>query len=147
MRDMEFFMNIAPEGEFLETEIEGIAKFKFPKGHEKEGQKIPWVLKPISTQHLDEIRATNTTARRVKNNIIKDVDSLRVTHEMMVETIVYPNFKDPNWLKASKCIDSTELLLKVLDLPGDFARISTAVVEANGISGNEEDLIKEAKNS
>ena len=147
MRNMDFFMNCEVESKFEEVEIEGIAKFKFPEGTESAGKPIPWALKPITTDRLDQLRTQNTrTIKHKTRGTEKIVDGNRLTYELMVDTIIYPNFKDTNWLQATKCIDPVDLLKKVLDKPGDFSRISKECTIVNGLSETEEELAEEAKN-
>lgn len=145
-RDMNFFMQ--EESEREEVSIDGISKFKYPKGHAEEGKIIPWILKPITTDRLEQLNKNNTTIKRISGKQIKSIDDSRLTYEMMVESIVYPNFKDENWLNSRKCLDPVDLMKKVLDLPGDYSRISKEVLAVNGLGekDSEEALIKDAKN-
>ena len=146
--DMNFFMNQDLESKFEDVEISGISKFKYPQGHEEAGKTIPWILKPITTSALDELREQNTSVRKLSDGKKdKVVDEKRMTYEMMIETIQYPNFKDAMWLESAKLVDPVDLLKKVLDKPGDFGRISKECCSVNGIGVSEEELVSEAKNS
>lgn len=150
MKNMEFFMNSAVESDFEEVEIEGISKFTYPTGHEKAGEIIPWLVRPLSTSEFETIRENNKTIKTsvINGQKVKDVnvDSSGVSYDLMIQSIQYPNFSDPAWLAASKCLDPVDLLKKVLDKPNDFTRISQDVVAANGLGSKDEDLVKEAKN-
>jgi hypothetical protein len=149
MRDMSFFMD-AEEIEIEEIEIEGINKFRFPCDGEgfKKGDKIPWVIKSITTERLEEITKSNTTVTTKKKVKTRNIDENRVTYDIMVDSIVYPNFKDESWLKKEQILDPVELLKKTLNRPGDFSRISKEVMAVNGLSesDDEESLTEEAKN-
>ena len=142
---MDFFME-CDYGNDTEVEIKGIAKVCYPAGHEKAGQPIPWILKPITTELLSQLTTNNTTKVRRNGQIVKTIDENRLTNDIMVETIVYPNFKDVRWLEQSKLVDPVDLLMKVLSLPGDYSRISKEVVKVNGMGETTEEVIKEAKN-
>lgn len=143
---MQYFMEVDLNQEIQEIEIEGIDKFKYPKGTAKEGEKVPWVLKPITTEHMNTLRKQNTSISFKKHVKKTNVDSERLTLQMMIDTIVFPNFKDKVWLEKYKLLDPVDLLQKVLSFPGDFTRISEAVVEVNGLNEDEIEDIKEAKN-
>lgn len=123
-RSMDFFMDVDFNSNIEEVEIEGITKVCYPAGHEKAGKPIPWILKPITTELLAKVTDDNTSKIRKEGRIIKTVDENRLTNELMVETIVYPNFKDKQWLESLKLLDPVDLLMKVLSLPGDYSRIS-----------------------
>lgn len=142
---MDFFMD-CDYGNDVELTIPGIAKVCYPAGHEKAGQPIPWILKPITTERLSQLTDNNTTKIRKEGKINKVVDDTRLTNDIMVETIVYPNFKDTRWLEQNKLVDPIDLLMRVLSLPGDYSRISKEVVKANGMGDSTEEIIKEAKN-
>ena len=145
MKDMQFFSTV-DESERKEVTIEGIDKFKYPKGHKKEGINIEWIVQPLTMKKLDEIYAENTVIKRKGGKTSKVINEKRMGYDLMVESIVYPDFKDKNWLEQNKMVDPVELIKKVLDLPKDFQRISEEVMCINGFGDEEEDLIKEAKN-
>lgn len=147
-RDMSFFMQT--EEERSEVVIPGISKFKYPTDGPdyKKGDIIPWVLKPITTNLLDQLTKDNTTTKIRKGKQVKNIDDKRLTYQTMIETIKYPNFKDKVWLDSQNFVDPVDLISKVLDLPGDYSRISKEVLAANGIGNDEteEEIIEEAKN-
>lgn len=150
IRDMNYFMDADLET-VIETECEGIDKIKYPDtiGDNEQvikGLPIPWVLKPITTDALSILSENNTTRIRKGGRITKTVDETRLTNELLVDTIIFPNFKDKAWLNKMKCIDPVDLLMKVLSLPGDYARISQAVTKVNGMEDVQEEIIKSAKN-
>jgi hypothetical protein len=148
-KNMEFFMQ-EDNSYKNEVVIAGIQKFKYPTDGEgyKKGDIIPWIVKPINTEKLSQLTESNTTTKRKKGKEFKTVDQKRLTYEVMVESIIYPNFKDKAWLEKYKLIDPVDLLTITLDLPGDFSRMSKEVLAIHGIDkdDDEEDLIEEAKN-
>ncbi|WP_251846150.1 phage tail assembly chaperone, partial [Enterococcus faecium] len=143
---MEFFMENDKGKQSPEIEVEGVARFSFPEGHELAGQPIPWILKPITTKQMEDIQKRNTVITRNKGITNSITDQRRATREMILETIVFPDFKDPKWLESTKFVDPVDLLMDVLSLPGDFTRITSEVMDINGLGDNKDDLIKEAKN-
>lgn len=75
-------------------------------------------------------------------------DSERATRHIIVEALAYPNLKDEELMKYFKCVDVTEMPLKVFPRADEYAHVTRAVLTALGIIDGEveDEAITDAKN-
>ena len=67
---------------------------------------------------------------------------------MMVEALQYPDLKDKELMDYYKCVDVTEMPLKVFSTPSEYSQVSQIIMKALGLASevsDEEDL-EAAKN-
>ena len=145
-RDMSYFMDADLNKEFEEVEIEGIDLFR-----DKEGNNIKWVVKPIEMKDIERIREKNTTKKKKGKGYIKELNEKRFSNEIILESIIFPDFKDKGWLDKEKLLDPIELMEKVLRKPTHYTEISNSILVMNGLKEKdeediEEDDVKAAKN-
>ena len=144
-KDMSLFIN-AEIQEAPEVEVEGISTFLYPEGHEKAGQKIPFIMRRITSEKLREIGERNTSYKTRKGRRIKTMDEHRTNYQIAIETIIYPNFKDKDWLDKYKLLDPVDLFLKVINNAGELANLINKVLDVNGFDETDDELVDEAKN-
>lgn len=142
-KDMKYFLGKDPEQAFKEVEVEGIELFK-----DEEGKIVPWVMRAVPMKRIEKIRELNTTRKKKKGGKVETAyDEKRILEQVAVESIVFPDFKDKEFLDSYSEIDPVSLFEKLLSHPKYYAKIISSVNEINGFGeDNEEDEIKEAKN-
>jgi len=127
-------------------EVEGISKFRYPKGHEEEGKIIPWKIKKINTTKVEELTETCTTKKYKKGQKIIEVDQKRLNDLIMAESIVFPDLKDKELLEQYKCTSNVELMRALLNYASDYGKIYQAYAGINDTEITDEEKIEEIKN-
>lgn len=107
----------------------------------EEGKVIPFLVKPISTERIEEIETECTKPiLRKKRKVGEELDKQRYVARLMVEATVYPNFKDSALLSSYGVVDPTELVKKILHVPGEYAKLAEVVTAINGFDEDEDDV-------
>ena len=75
----------------------------------------------------------------------KEFDVQKFNELVVINNVISPNFKDPEWMKSAGVLTPEALLNKVL-LAGEIAELSERVSEISGFGDNSEDLEDEVKN-
>ncbi|OES45807.1 phage tail assembly chaperone [Domibacillus iocasae] len=112
-----------------------------------EGKVIPFVMKPITTERIEEIEADcYTPVYEGSKKVGEEFDRPRWIARMGIESTVYPNFRDKDLLKSFGAQDPVEVLKKMLSVGGEYAEFMKAAQRINGYMDTFEDLVSEAKN-
>lgn len=113
---------------------------------DKDEKIVPFTLKAISTDRVDEIEKECTTYKKVRGTgSVRNFDNQRFMQRIAVESTVYPPFKSQELRKAYGTQDPIEVARKVLHVAGDFTKWLEETQRVNGF-GDEEDLEELAKN-
>lgn len=78
-------------------------------------------------------------------NRVEKTNMTLFTKKLVIESVVYPDFRDPELLKDWDC-KTIYQLLSTMFIPGEFAEIAEKVLQINGL-GDDVDLLNAAKNS
>lgn len=108
---------------------------------DENGEVIKWVIKPITTEEEEEIRAeaTDHSGDRARLDVNKYIERLTA------RAVVYPNLFDSQ-LQDSYNVKTPERLLKAMvDKPGEYGRLVEFVQKLNGFRSLREDIDR-AKN-
>jgi ATP sulfurylase len=111
-----------------------------------DGNPIPFVIKVISAEKNTELRRKATSRRRGRTgDWVETFDKERYAASLVVETTVYPDFRDEELCRGYGTTDPLELPGKMLTA-GEYSALNEAIVDINGFLVPEE-LEDEAKNS
>ncbi|MCM1227689.1 MAG: hypothetical protein NC320_09790 [Clostridium sp.] len=154
-KDLKYFMQSDDEPEIIS--VEGIERFK-----DEEGNVIPLDIEVLSQEKIQKITDAYTERRiatdKRGNPIIAsngDVaykvkkDSEKMMRRLIVEALKFPNLKAPEIMDFHKCVDITEMPLKVFRKAAEYQYVARMVMSVNGLGSfgiDEEELIEEAKN-
>ncbi|GLY12212.1 MULTISPECIES: phage portal protein [Bacillus] len=140
-RDMNFFMAGKAQA-VTEEEVFVTKRYK-----DAEGKVIPFVMKPITTERIEELE--KECIEPVKENgkkVGEQLNRARWIARMGIESTVYPDFKDKELLKSYGVIDPVDAVKKVLSVGGEFAEWMNATQRINGYDQDFEELVDDAKN-
>lgn len=141
VRDMSFFM----AGNAEETTEEEVIISKRYK--DKGGKVIPFIMKAIPTEELDELEKSCMKPRYQSGKRIGEyLDSSRFYARMGVESTIYPNFKAEELRKSYNTQDPVEIAKKVLSVGGEYSKWIEETLRINGFDDNFDELVEEAKN-
>ena len=140
-------------------EFEGVETFK-----DKDGNKIPFIIKRLSQKQMREIRDRYKTVRafRDKKNrgsvlvvggrvaMEEEYDAEKAGREMMVEAFVQPKLDDPDLMAYYGVYDRLDMPGTLFSEPGDLDYANDCLMVALGLKDgedkDEEDEIEELKN-
>ena len=148
---------------FMKEEKEEIITAPAPEGFvDEEGNLLELEIKIIPNARVQEIFQNYTKRSVARNNkgvpyvaannealYTVDRDNARAVRHIIVESLVYPNLRDPELMKFYKCNDITEMPNKVFPKTAQYAHVSKMIMDALGLGDNvadEEGLIDDAKN-
>jgi Fe-S-cluster formation regulator IscX/YfhJ len=114
---------------------------------DENGDVVPFVIKNINQDENDALRrkATRLSALNSPNGRSKEFDSAKYTALMIVACTVEPKFSDAELCEAYKTMDPCEVPQKMLT-PGEFAKLSQAILDINDFDDDADALADEAKN-
>ena len=75
----------------------------------------------------------------------KEFDLQKFNELVVVNNVISPNFKDPEWMKSVGVLTADALVNKVL-LAGEISELSEKISELSGFGDNSEELEDEIKN-
>lgn len=154
-KDLKYFMMANDEPEIIS--VEGVERFK-----DEEGNVIPLDIEVLSQEKIQKITDAYTERRiatdKRGNPIIApngDVaykvkkDSEKMVRHLIVEALKFPDLKDPEIMNFHKCVDITEMPLKVFRKAAEYQYVARMVMSVNGMGSfalDDDDLVNEAKN-
>ncbi|MBQ6092990.1 MAG: phage portal protein [Clostridia bacterium] len=127
---------------FLEATVEEVPNKEVvisKRFKDKNGDPIPFEIKPIPTSKIRKLR--KSAMRYINGKVNVDIDVLN--QMMVIESLVYPDLKNED-LQQKFGVMGEEALLDAMLLPGEFDDLTTQVTELCGYNGAE--LVEEAKN-
>lgn len=151
-KDLKFFMR-SDEPEIVT--VPGPESFK-----DETGKVIDLKIKVLGQEDIQKIN-DNYRKRSVavdkKGNVLAqngevlwktEKDSARAVRHLIVEALQYPNLKDKELMDFYKCVDMTEMPLKVFSRPDEYSHVTRAVMAALGLLDgvSDEETLDEAKN-
>ena len=75
----------------------------------------------------------------------KEFDIQKFNELVVINNVISPNFKDPEWMKSVGVLTPEALVAKVL-LAGEISELSEKISEISGFGDNSEELEDEVKN-
>lgn len=153
-KDLKYFMgNDEPE---IKT-VAGVERFK-----DENGVIIPLEIKVLGQAEIQKITDAYTERRiatdKRGNPIIApggDVaykvkkDSEKMIRHLITEALQYPDLKSQELMDYYKCVDITEMPLKVFRKADEYQYVARTVMSVNGMGSfelDDDDLVNEAKN-
>lgn len=112
-----------------------------------EGNPIPWKIRPLTNEELDNLRDRFT--KRVKNKMTQKTEEVfdkeGFTMEMATTAIEFPKLDDAQ-LQESYGVVGADSLLNAMLTPGELQDLFLAVNEASDFEVGMGQKIKQAKN-
>ena len=113
------------------------------------GEPLKWEIKPLTTNEVDDIRASCTIEVQVtgKPGLYRPkTDNNAVVAKMMVASIVFPDLNNKE-LQDSYGVMTPEALLKaMIDNPAEYNDLVAFVQNHSGLDETLSDKVDEAKN-
>ncbi len=105
------------------------------------GNPIEWVMKPLTTELIEEITASSMKNERVigKKGMFKKVldDNLFIAR-LITNSVVMPDLLDKELQDSYNVLKPEDLLKKLVDSAGEYSKLGKFVLELNGFDDSEE---------
>ena len=116
---------------------------------DENGNPLQWVIKPLSTKENDNIRDECMVDVPVKGkpNVYRPkLNTSKYIAKMLCACVVEPNLYDKNLQDSYGVMTPDELLMEMIDDPGEYQAFVAFVQEFNGFNSTLDDKVEEAKN-
>lgn len=113
-----------------------------------DGKPLLWEIQPLSTKKNESIRESCTIEIPVKGkpNLFREkLDSTKYTAKLIASSVVYPDLYDKDLQDSYNAMTPEELIMEMIDDPGEYGDFAQFITEFNGFSDINDD-IEEAKN-
>lgn len=127
------------------AQAENIRKPISKRIKDEQGNPIEFEFKPLTQGRIEQIEKDCTFLVGPKKSRYEQLNRSKYIKQISIESTVYPDFRDKELLE-NWGVKSSEELIKVMLIPGEFAEMAQCVLEVNGLD-DDEDLVEEAKNS
>lgn len=99
-----------------------------------DGKPIPWRIKVLSQEEMDAI--TEQYTKRIIDEKTKqerfETDRKAISRDLLEKCVIYPNLNDAALQDSYGAMGASALVGKML-LPGEFAKLSNAIMQAQGL--------------
>ena len=115
---------------------------------DENGKPLLWEIQPLSTKKNENIRESCTIEIPVKGkpNLFREkLDSTKYTAKLIASSVVYPDLYDKDLQDSYGVMTPEELIMEMIDDPGEYGDFAQFITEFNGFSDINDD-IEEAKN-
>ncbi|MBQ6163694.1 MAG: hypothetical protein IK118_05310 [Clostridia bacterium] len=112
---------------------------------DENGEPLEWEIKPLTTREAEAIRLDCTSSVRTEHGM-QTVLSGDFVPKLCAAAVVYPDLKDAALQDSYGVYTPQDLLMEILDSPGDFNALAGFVREQSGLDVSAAQLSEEAKN-
>lgn len=106
----------------------------------------PFVIEAISETENDRLKKSSTVSRRAKGgNIIKDMNTDKYSDGLLSRCVVSPDLNNAEIQAFYNTEGDTAATLKAMLFAGEYAVLTTEVLELNGFGETDEEIIDEIK--
>ena len=139
-KSMEWFMKDRAK---RQPEEDIIISYRFT---DDKGKPLAFKIKAVGQKRVEELMDDCTKTFTKKGRLIDErLDNIRFVARLVVDSTIYPNFKEKELLASYGVVDPVDLVKEML-LPGEYAELVGAVQRINGYDEDFAELVEEAKN-
>lgn len=111
---------------------------------DENGEPLLWEFKHLASRDVDLIRDECLTISPTGNKA--KFNSSKFTRMMIVESTVNPDLDDAELQDSYGVKSSCDLILEMVDDPGEYNKLAEFIQQLNGFSESLDDKVDEAKN-
>lgn len=114
----------------------------------EDGKPLEWEFRHISSKENEEIREECTSEVPVagKSNMYRPkIKTSRYVQELIARSVVFPDLKNSELQDSYGVVNERDLLMAMVDDPGEYAELAAKVQEFQGFASLDE-KVGEAKN-
>ena len=115
---------------------------------DENGEVLLWEIKALSTKEIDELRiaCTKEVPVNAAKGLYRTVFDNRFGAKLCAAAVVYPDLYNAELQDSYGVKSPEELLLQMIDNPGEFNAFAEFVREHSGIKNGLAESVQEAKN-
>ena len=117
---------------------------------DENGDTLLWTIKHLTTKEFDTLRDSCTRDVPVKgkpNMYRPTIDTSKFLAQLICASVVEPNLNDKDLQDSYGVMSADELILEMIDDPGEYAQFAAYIQQFNGFSSdNFEEKVETAKN-
>ncbi|MGL5511613.1 MAG: phage tail assembly chaperone [Sporomusa sp.] len=116
---------------------------------DENGEPALWTIRPISTKDNEQLRDECTTEIPVKgkrNMYRQKFDTKKYLAKLICASVVEPSLHDKTIQDSYGVMTPEELIVEMIDDPGEYADFAVFIQEFNGFTDSFEDEVEEVKN-
>lgn len=116
---------------------------------DENGNVLEWEIRPISTRENERIReeATKQVPINAKKGIYTPkLDFAKYSALLISKSVVFPDLNDKELQESYGVMCAEDLVIEMLDCPGDYSNLMEKIQEFNGFDIDIDDKVEEAKN-
>ena len=116
---------------------------------DEKGEPLKWTIKPLTTKENENIRDNCMIEVPVKgkvNMFRPKLDTSKYLIKMLCASVVEPNLYSKELQDSYGVMTPEELLMEMVDDPGEYQGFVAFVQEFNGFNTTLNDKVEEAKN-
>lgn len=98
-----------------------------------DGKPVAFVLKTLNQETLEQIAKRSTHEQTIDGRKIKSIDKVEHLNRCLVESCIYPNFKEKELCEHYGTLDPVDLPKKML-LVKEYEKLARAFLDLNGLS-------------
>ena len=103
-------------------------------------------IEAITETENDRLKRANTITRRSKNgNIVKDLDTDRYGDALVLRCIKSPDLNNAELQAFFDTEGDATQTLKAMLLAGEYANLTSEVLELNGFTESDEEIVEDVK--
>ena len=109
---------------------------------DENGEVQPFTIKTLTQDELNKLTNKCRKFRRENGQPVEYLDTVELSKRIVLESVVFPNFRDSELCQAYGTLDPMDLPGKLLR-PGEFKRL---MQEITALTDTDEDALDMAKN-
>lgn len=115
---------------------------------DRNGEALKWELKALSARDIEDIKAVCLKEKPVDKSkgVYRPYIDSSFDARICAASVVYPDLENAELQDSYSVSTPHELILEMIDSPGEFNNFMSVVKELCGLQGNINDDIETAKN-
>lgn len=116
---------------------------------DENGNPLEWEIKPITSRQNDDLQEECTVEVQVKGKtgvFRPKLNTKEYLRKMIVASVAYPDLYDKELQDSYSVMDAEDLLLEMIDDPGEYNQLATFIQEFNGFTKTIAEKVEEVKN-
>lgn len=116
---------------------------------DEKGNPLEWELRPLTTKENEVIREECTKqipVNKKRGQYRTQMDTSKYGQKLIVASVVSPDLHNQELQDSYGVTSPEDLVMEMIDNPGEFAAIQTFITEYNGFDNAFDDEVDEAKN-
>ena len=116
---------------------------------DENGNALEWEIKPITTKENERIQnecIQEIPIKGQRGQFRQKLNTSKYGQKLIVASVVFPDLNNAELQDSYGVTNPEDLILEMIDNPGEFATFQKFITEYNGFTTSFEEEVDEAKN-